>query len=124
MLGEIRQRGFVVERLTREYLRVYTALRALSADGEVDAITTQLARAFADLTIIDVLDAELADGVAHSVATISAPVRNPDGGVTMAVMAATFSTMSSGAIRTLGGQVRDAADAIEQRVARYGDVTG
>ena len=60
VLAEIRQRGFVVERLTREYVRVYTALRALSADGEVDEITMQLAGAYANLAVIDILDDELA----------------------------------------------------------------
>ena len=66
VLKEIRHRGFVVERLTREYVRVYTALRALSGDGEVDMITTRLARAFADLAIIDFLPDELAGNAAHS----------------------------------------------------------
>ncbi len=121
VLNEIRQRGYVVERLTHQYVRVYTALRALSADGEVDEITTQLARAYADLAVIDVLDDELAGDAVHSIATISAPIRMPDGTATMTAMAAVFATLDGAAIRTLGRQVRRAADGIEQRIARHGD---
>ena len=120
VLPQIRQRGYVVERLTREYVRVYTALRALSADGEVDEITTQLAGAYANLAVIDILDDELAGDAAYSVATVSAPVRGADGSVALVVMAAAFTTLTGSAIRALGERVRGAAEAIEQRVARYG----
>ena len=122
VLEEIRVRGFVVERLTREYVRVYTALRALSGDGEIDMITTQLARAFADLTTIDVLPDEMNDTADHSIATISAPITDIDGAVIMSVTAAVFSTMSSGAIRKLGAKVRDTAQRIEQRIAQHGQL--
>ncbi|MFR9750903.1 helix-turn-helix domain-containing protein [Nocardia sp. 004] len=121
VLTEIRHRGFIVERLTPQYVRVYTALRALSADGEVDEITTQLARAYAELSVIDVLEDELADGSAYSIATISAPIHNPDGTVTMTVMATVFATLDGPAIRMLGEQVRRTAQNIEQRIARYGE---
>ncbi|CAM4084343.1 IclR helix-turn-helix domain protein [Mycobacterium basiliense] len=123
VLNEIRQRGYVVERLTQQYVRVYTALRALSADGEVDEITTRLARAYADLAVIDVLDGELSKGTTHSVATMSAPIRNPDGVATMTVLAAVFSTLDGPAIRALGEQLRRTAHAMEQRTVRYGDPT-
>ena len=116
VLKEIRQRGFVVERLTREYVRVYTALRALSGDGEIDMITTQLARAFADLTTIDVLPGEMNDTASHSVATISAPITDASGSVIMSVTAAAFTTLDSDAIRALGDKVRHTAHRIEQRI--------
>lgn len=121
VFNEIRQRGYVVERLTRQYVRVYTALRALSADGEVDEITTQLARAYADLTVIDVLDDELCGGAVHSIATVSAPIRNNDGSVQMVVMVAAFANLDGAAIRALGERVRHTAHAIEKRIARHGD---
>lgn len=121
VLNEIRQRGFVVERLTRQYVRVYTALRALSAAGEVDEITTQPARAYADSTVIDVVDDELSSGTSHSIATVSAPMRNADGAVTMVVMVAVFTTLDGTAIRALGERLRRTAYGIEQRIARYGD---
>lgn len=120
VLKEIRLRGFVVERLTREYVRVYTALRALSSDGEIDVITTQLARAFADLTTIDVLDDEMDSTISHSIATISAPVTDCDGTVIMSVTAALFTTLDSDAIRDLGEKVRRTARLIEQRIAHHG----
>jgi DNA-binding IclR family transcriptional regulator len=122
VLKEIRQRGFVVERLTKEYVRVYTALRALSVDGEIDMVTTQLARAFADLTTIDVLADEMDDKAGHSIATISAPITDIDGAVIMSITAAVFTTLNSGAIRDLGAKVRDTAHSIEQRIAQHGRV--
>ena len=122
VLKEIRQRGFVVERLTKEYVRVYTALRALSSDGEIDMITTQLARAFADLTTLDVLPDEMNTTAGHSVATISAPI-TVDGSVTMSVTAAVFATLTSGAISDLGRKVRATARSIEERIAHHGNVT-
>jgi DNA-binding IclR family transcriptional regulator len=122
VLKEVRQRGFVVERLTKEYVRVYTALRALSSDGEIDMITTQLARAFADLTTIDVLPDEMNTTAGHSIATISAPI-TVDGSVTMSVTAAVFATLTSGAIRDIGTKVRATAHGIETRIAHHGNVT-
>jgi DNA-binding IclR family transcriptional regulator len=121
VLNETRERGFVVERLTREYLRVYSALQALSGDGEVDAITAQLARAFADLSVIDVLPTELGMGVTHSIATVSAPISDADGAVSMSVTAAPFATLDSDAITRLGDRVRLSAIAIGERLNRYGD---
>jgi hypothetical protein len=121
VLKEVRQRGFVVERLTKEYVRVYTALRALSGDGEIDMITTQLARAFADLTTIDVLPDEMDIAADHSVATISAPI-TIDGAVIMSVTAAVFATLTSGAIRELGTHVRATAHSIEERIAHHSNV--
>ncbi|WP_431231619.1 helix-turn-helix domain-containing protein [Mycolicibacterium psychrotolerans] len=121
VLKETRNRGFVVERLTREYLRVYSALQALSDDGEVDAITAQLARAFADLSVIDVLPGELGDGATHSIATVSAPIMTADGVVTMSVTAAPFATLDASAITRLGDRVCATAAAIGERLNRYGD---
>ncbi|MBI2699843.1 helix-turn-helix domain-containing protein [Mycobacterium gordonae] len=117
VFDEIRQRGYVIERLSREYIRVYTALRALGADGEPDAITARLARAFADLTVIDVLAAELAEPGLHNIATISAPVFNADGVVTMSVSAAPFTEISGGQVANLGALVRAAAQTIGEYVA-------
>lgn len=121
VLNETRERGFVVERLTREYLRVYSALQALSDDGEVDSITAQLARAFADLSVIDVLPAELGRGVTHPIATVSAPITNAEGAVTMSVTAAPFATLDARAITSLGERVCVAAAALGERLNRYGD---
>ncbi len=119
VLREIRTRGFAVERLTKEYLRVYTALRALTGDGEVDAITAQLARAFADLTVIDVLPDELVGSASHNVAIISAPITDGTGAVTMSITASVFATVDNAHIRTVGEQVRRTAQDIEARIAGH-----
>ena len=87
---------------------------------QVDEITPQLARAYANLAIIDVTDDELTNGRAHSIATMSAPIRNAEGCATMTVMASVFSSLDGAAIRALGERIRRAADDMEQRIARYG----
>ncbi|OBJ05205.1 IclR family transcriptional regulator [Mycobacterium alsense] len=120
VLNEIRERGYAVERLSREYVGVYTALRALGGDAEPtdpDTIAARLARAFADLTVIDVLRAELTDDATHSVATISAPVVDDDGVVSMSVSAAPFADLPAASVERLGERVRSAARRIEAQVA-------
>ena len=76
VLAQVCERGYVIERLSREYVRVYMALRALAADGEPDEITADLAGAFADLTVVDYLPDELDGSSEHQIATISVPVRD------------------------------------------------
>lgn len=122
VFGEIRRRGYVVERLTGQYVRVYNALRELSANGEVDEITAQLARAYADLAVIDILDEELSGDSDYRIATVSAPVRNPDGAAVMTVMASVFATMPGPAIRRLGDRVRRTAAEVELQLTRFPDI--
>jgi DNA-binding IclR family transcriptional regulator len=117
VLNEIQERGYTVERLSREYLQVYTALRALGADAEPDAITARLARAFADLTLIDVLHAELTENSTHSIATISAPIFDEDGVVSMSISAAPFTELAAAEVVGLGEQVRAGAHRIEAQIA-------
>lgn len=118
VINEIRERGYVIERLSREYVQVYTALRALAGDGEPDAITARLARAFADLTVIDVLHAELTEKSTHSIATISAPIVDEDGVVSMSISAAPFTDLSAATVKQLGEQVRAAAQRIEAHITQ------
>jgi DNA-binding IclR family transcriptional regulator len=82
-----------------------------------------LARAFADLTTIDVLTDEINTTAGHSIATISAPITDNEGAVIMSVTAAVFSTLTSGAIGDLGAKVRDTAHSIEQRIFHHGHIT-
>ena len=114
VLAQVRERGYVIERLSREYVRVYMALRALAADGEPDEITARLAGAFADLALVDYLPDELDGSSDHQVATISAPVRDSDAVVSMSITAAPFRGLSAKEIRTIGSAVRDAARRIEE----------
>ncbi|HZQ31025.1 MAG TPA: helix-turn-helix domain-containing protein [Mycobacterium sp.] len=113
VLAEVRRRGVVIERLTREYLRVYTAMRAMVAEGGPDPITKRLGAAFADLTLVDYLPGELEERRAHSIATVSAPIRDVDGRVTMSVTAAPYAQLTRSALNTLSEQVRSAASHIE-----------
>jgi DNA-binding IclR family transcriptional regulator len=117
VINEIRERKYAIERLSREYVQVYTALRALGGDGEPDAITARLARAFADLTVIDVLHTELTEKSTHSIATISAPILDEDGVVSMSISAAPFTNLSAATVEQLGDQVRAAAQRIEAHIA-------
>jgi DNA-binding IclR family transcriptional regulator len=113
VLAEVRRRGVVVERFTSEYVRIYTALRALGSEGPADPITTQLARAFADLTIVDYLPDELDEAQIHPIATVSAPVRNLDNAVVMSVTAAPFGDLTPAQVAALSDHVRAAATRIE-----------
>jgi DNA-binding IclR family transcriptional regulator len=116
VVTEVRERGYVIERLSREYVRVYTALRALATDGEPDPITARLAGAFADLTLVDYLPDELDDGALHQIATVSAPVKDADGVVTMSITAAPFAGLSADGVRALGVEVRAIATQLEARL--------
>lgn len=112
VLAEVRRRGYVIERLTREYARVYSALQALSVDGQPDVMTARLAGAFADLALVDFLPGELRAGRTHPVASVSAPVRGR-AGVTMSITAAPFGGLTGAGIKRLGEDVRSAAARIE-----------
>jgi DNA-binding IclR family transcriptional regulator len=118
VLTQVRERGYVIERLSREYVRVYMALRALAADGEPDEITARLAGAFADLTLVDYLPDELASGKVHQVATISAPIKDADGTVTRSITAAPFRGLSADDIRAVGSAVSDVAHRIQASGSR------
>ncbi|WP_418003609.1 IclR family transcriptional regulator [Mycobacterium sp. PDNC021] len=120
VLQETRRRGYVIERLSPEYVRVYSALRALVVDGEADAITRRLAWSFADLTLVDYLPGELDDDGPHQIATIAAPVRDADGLVTMSVSAAPFAALTAAQVQDVGAQVSEAAHRIEQRLQGVG----
>ncbi len=113
VLSEVRDRGVVLERLTPEYVSVYSALRAMGPPTGSDSITIRLAQAFADLTVVDYLADELDSQATVAIATVSAPIRNPDGAVVMSITAAPFGELTASAVRSLSTQVLDAATAIE-----------
>jgi DNA-binding IclR family transcriptional regulator len=113
VLAQVRERGYVIERLSREYDRVYLALRALAADGEPDEITARLARTFADLALVDFLPDELDNGSDHQIATISAPVKDADGVVAKSITVAPFRGLTAQEIREIGASVCDVARRIE-----------
>lgn len=112
VLAQVRDRGVVLERLTPEYVSVYSALRAMGSHTG-DSITIRLAHAFADLTVVDFLSDELDNQSTAAIATVSAPIRNPDGAVVMSVTAAPFGDLTMAAVKSLSTQVLAAAAAIE-----------
>lgn len=113
VLDEVGRRGYAIDRMSREYVRVYSALQALAAEGEPDEITARLATAFADLTEVDYLPDEFAGGQPHPIASVSAPVRDLDGTVTMSVGVAPFAALTTAEIVDLGAAVRETAARIE-----------
>lgn len=113
VLDEVGRRGYAIDRMTREYVRVYSALQALAAEGEPDEITARLAGAFADLTVVDYLPDELGGAEQHQIASVSAPIRDADGAVTMSVGVVPFATMTTAEVVDLGAAVRETAARIE-----------
>ena len=77
----------------------------------------RLAGAFADLTLVDFLPAELDDGAVHQIATVSAPIVDADGVVTMSITAAPFRGLSADAIEAVGAEVRAIASQVEARLS-------
>ncbi len=114
VLAEVRRRGVVIERLSREYVRVYSALTAFDSSDAADPITARLAGAFADLTLVDFLPEELDARRSLPVATVSAPVFDRVGVVVMSVSTAPFTDLSASALRVLSEQVRAAAAQVQE----------
>jgi hypothetical protein len=105
VLKEIKSRGYGIERLSDPLLRVYTALQALD-DGVVsDPISTRLAAALADLTIVDFLPGEFAEAGSCALATISAPVFDTAERVVMSVSAQPYRRLSAHEVRDVGARV-------------------
>ncbi|MEV3964375.1 helix-turn-helix domain-containing protein [Nocardia sp. NPDC050193] len=119
VLAEIRERRYAVERLSRAFGRVFTALHALS--GEIDAITARLAAAVAELTVVDFLDDELADDHEYTVGAISAPVLTHTGTVPLTLTAVTMRALSTVEIASIGAEIRQAAADIDDLRNAYGD---
>jgi hypothetical protein len=117
VLKEVLDRGYVIERMSRGYVRVYSALQALAAEGEPDEITARVASAFADLTVVDYLPDELDSAAHHQIANVSAPVRDVDGAVIMSVGVSPLAALTVTEVRELGAAVRKTAARIESHWA-------
>ncbi|NDJ88458.1 IclR family transcriptional regulator [Mycolicibacter kumamotonensis] len=121
VLDEVGRRGYAIDRMSREYIRVYSALQALAADGEPDEITARVATAFADLTEVDYLPDELGGTQRHPIASISAPVRDIDGTVTMSVGVAPFAALTAAEVADLGAAVRETAARVQSQSTACGE---
>lgn len=117
VLSEIRHRGYGVERLSGPLIRVFDALIALDDGKAPDAVSTRLAGAVADLTVVDVLPDDFTGKSAEGhipVATISAPIRDLRGNVVMSVSAQPYRELDAKEVGDLGKQiVRFGQDATE-----------
>jgi DNA-binding IclR family transcriptional regulator len=119
VLTEIRNRGYGIERLSHPLLRVYTALQALDDGGFPDPVSTRLAGAVADLTIVDFLPGELTELDTCPLATISAPLFSATGDVVMTVSAQPYRRLTQAKVREIGRQVLEFADSVGPLVAQH-----
>ncbi|MGW0162231.1 helix-turn-helix domain-containing protein [Mycobacterium sp. NPDC003323] len=111
VIEEAARRGYVIERMNDEIVRILKALHVLS-DGGSDTLNTRIAAAVTETIEIDFLDSELDDDTRYEVFVISAPVPRSDGGADTCVAVAPFGAVSGAQIRDLGGAVRRAAIAV------------
>ncbi|BBY42290.1 hypothetical protein MCEL_05850 [Mycolicibacterium celeriflavum] len=123
VLKEIRRRGYGIERLSDPLLRVYTAMQALDTGSAPDAVSTRLAGAVADLTVVDLLPDELDDAAQYPLATISAPIFDTTDAVVMSVSAQPYRRLGAGAVRDIGAQVLAFAEAVRPLVSQHAGST-
>ncbi|MFV8166898.1 helix-turn-helix domain-containing protein [Mycobacterium sp. 134] len=103
VLDEIRVRGYGVERLSDPLLQVFTALKALDNGSPPGPLSTRLAAAVADLTVVDQLATDEPD--ATPLATISAPIFDDTGTVVMTVSAQPYRTLNPQELEAVGAGV-------------------
>ncbi|MCV7285507.1 helix-turn-helix domain-containing protein [Mycolicibacterium wolinskyi] len=111
VLNVISDRGYGVERLSGPLIRVFDALIALDNGNTPDAVSTRLAGAVADLTVVDVLPGELREGDMIPVAMISAPIRDHSGAVVMSVSAQPYRELAAEPVADIGEQIIQFAEA-------------
>lgn len=120
VLKEIRRRGYGIERLSDPLLRVYTAMQALdTGSASPDPVSTRLAGAVADLTVVDFLSDELDDAAQCPLATISAPIFDASGTIVMSVSAQPYQPLCPEAVRDIGAQVLAFAEAVRPLVSQH-----
>ncbi|MCG7631804.1 transcriptional regulator [Gordonia McavH-238-E] len=121
VLAEIRRRGYGIERLSDPLLRVLTALKALDTGTEPDSVSTRLAAAVAELTVVDYLEGELTDTDPTPLATISAPLLNEDGdAVTATVSAQLYRSVSAEEVNEIGRSLVEFARATSAPLSSEG----
>jgi hypothetical protein len=136
VFGEIRNRGFAVERYSEVHERVRTALAALGAGGHsdteredavvegddnFDVVTVRLATAIAELTTVDFTAAELKTTSTHRITSIAAPIQDTaDITPVWCVEALCFRDYTTREIFDVGDQLRRAAVDIAEIIAAHG----
>ena len=122
VLKEIRDRGYGIERLSDPLVRVFNALKALDDGGVPDEISSRLAGAVADLTVVDFLPAELNEANTCPLATISAPIFGAAGDVVMTVSAQPYRRLTKEKVREIGANVVEFAGSVRPLVAQHAAV--
>ncbi|PJK19767.1 IclR family transcriptional regulator [Mycolicibacterium goodii] len=128
VLDEITRRGYGIERLSDPLLKVYAALLAVEDGSGPDPVAVRLAGAVADLTVVDFLPNELAQIDQCELATISAPIFDPDGDVALTVSAQPYRRLSPDEVRLVGDHVlafaQRAGLLLSQSFSSHASVTG
>lgn len=128
VLDEITRRGYGIERLSDPLLKVYAALLAVEDGSGPDPVAVRLAGAVADLTVVDFLPNELAQIDQCELATISAPIFDPDGDVALTVSAQPYRRLSPDEVRLVGDHVlafaQQAGLLLSQSFSSHASVTG
>lgn len=120
VMPQVARRGWSVDRLTparRELLRMADALET---SGVGPLVRDRVSELFAELSAIDVLDAELTTNADLAVFAVSAPVLGP-GGVAVGSVAATPGRRMTG--RAVMRTVEAVTDAAERVTSRLGAIT-
>ncbi|MBU9767308.1 helix-turn-helix domain-containing protein [Mycobacterium sp. TNTM28] len=115
VLAQTRARGFDVDWTTPELTRAAQMVGSLSSDGlpdHVRGITDQL---LAEFTTIGLAPAGDAVGKSQPVATIAAPVFDPQGRVALILCVHPLRPMTARQVDTAGQRVRRAADRLSRR---------
>jgi hypothetical protein len=111
VLETIRVRGYGVDRLGEDTVRMLSALVA-EAPETTESIAGSIATNFAETAVLDVLDGELAAGELYRVVTIAAPVFDVDATVRATVTVAPQRHLSAREIGRHGESAVAVADAI------------
>ncbi|WP_233151304.1 transcriptional regulator [Mycobacterium lehmannii] len=118
VLDEICRRGYGIERLSSPLLKVFAALLAVQDGGAPDPVAVRLAGAVADLTVVDFLPDELPQIDQCELATISAPIFDPEGNVVLTVSAQPYCRLTLERVRVIGEHVLDFAERADTLVAQ------
>ncbi|HEY9311788.1 IclR family transcriptional regulator [Williamsia sp.] len=107
VLGEIRERGYAIERMTPDHAQMVDALASLRESPVPDSLRSRVDGLLTELTTIDYLADETVGQVA--VVTIGAPIFDESGRVVASIVAVPNREMSADELRELGKTVSHAA---------------
>lgn len=110
VLAQTRDRGFDVDWTTPDLTRAAQMVGSLPSDGLPDHVRDITDQLLAEFTTIGLAPAGDAEGKPQPVATIAAPVFDPDGRVALILSVHPLRAMTSRQVDTAGQRVRRAAD--------------